>query len=284
MTKLLIDRLKEYRTGLSPEQCPSFDASFPEVQKWIAFNQGRKNVIMNQLSTHYTPKEFNENWRNRGFQDDWIEYWNITDRSVQISGDLALRENPPGDDKRFASMADFYHVFRQIEEQLSSSSEEQAVATSLMQSLKRSIISGGILTSTRISYEPNTLDARIIHGYGAKKIPQHTIEIEAIVPEYMFGVPIKQIYSTPEGLSFLQALFNTEEDGPLIASRLTNFYGCTHEQFQIITPLLFHRNSDITRAGNRKAPCSILKNGDPGVCIWAMPTNCRHKAYGCTSV
>ncbi len=136
-------------------------------------------------------------------QEQWIAYWNnITDG------------------RRFASLADYYQVFRQLTDALrNGSSVEKVSAEQSLASLRKDFQESYLLTSTRISYQPNSLEARLIHGYGASN-HQLTSEKVLQVPEY-WKTPIASVYALNENLIYLQALLNTDESGQTIVERLS---------------------------------------------------------------
>src|SRR3989344_4313205 len=211
MTTDLIKRLEVYRTGLSEEQRFSFDEVFPEI---ITLPQSNSTPL--ELFFDSAPAE-NGEFKT---QNDWIAYWNN------------IR-----DGRRFASLADYYQVFRQLDNALrTGSSAERTAANQSIVSLRKDLREKWLLTSTRIIYQPNSLEARLIHGFGAGN-PQQTSERNLTVPLY-WDTPITEVYPTAEGLAYLRSLLSTDETGPAIAERLSAVSGYQPQNIRVWTPPL----------------------------------------------
>src|SRR3989344_5273161 len=219
MTTDLIKRLEVYRTGLSEEQRFSFDEVFPEI---ITLPQSNSTPL--ELFFDSAPAE-NGEFKT---QNDWIAYWNN------------IR-----DGRRFASLADYYQVFRQLDNALrTGSSAERTAANQSIVSLRKDLREKWLLTSTRIIYQPNSLEARLIHGFGAGN-PQQTSERNLTVP-LCWDTPITEVYSTAEGLAYLRSLLSTDETGPVIAERLSAVSGYQPQNIKMLTPAL-QNNGYLTR-------------------------------------
>lgn len=153
-------------------------------------------------------------------QEQWIAYWN------NIS-----------DGRRFASMADYYQVFKQLTDALQNGSPaEKASAEQSIASLRKDFRESYLLTSTGVIYQPNGLEARLIHGYGASN-PQQASERTLQVPSY-WETLITSVYAVNEGLTYLQALFNTEDSGQAIAERLSAVSSYQPQDIRLWTPPL----------------------------------------------
>ena len=153
-------------------------------------------------------------------QNDWIVYWNsITDG------------------RRFASIADYYQVFRQLSDALKTGSDaEKAAANQSIDSLRKDLRESWLVTSTRIIYQPDSLEARLIHGFGAGNL-QQTSGRDLTVPLY-WNTPITEVYSTAEGLAYLRSLLSTDETGPAIVERLSAVSGYQPQNIRVWTPSL----------------------------------------------
>ena len=153
-------------------------------------------------------------------QNDWIAYWNsITDG------------------RRFASIADYYQVFRQLSDALKTGSDaEKAAANQSIDSLRKDLRESWLVTSTRIIYQPDSLEARLIHGFGAGNL-QQTSGRDLTVPLY-WNTPITEVYSTAEGLAYLRSLLSTDETGPAIVERLSAVSGYQPQNIRVWTPSL----------------------------------------------
>jgi len=161
-------------------------------------------------------------------QNDWIAYWNsITDG------------------RRFASIADYYQVFRQLSDALKTGSDaEKAAANQSIDSLRKDLRESWLVTSTRIIYQPDSLEARLIHGFGAGNL-QQTSGRDLTVPLY-WNTPITEVYSTAEGLAYLRSLLSTDETGPAIVERLSAVSGYQPQNIKMLTPAL-QNNGYLTR-------------------------------------
>src|SRR3989344_2201477 len=161
-------------------------------------------------------------------QNDWIAYWNsITDG------------------RRFASIADYYQVFRQLSDALKTGSDaEKAAANQSIDSLRKDLRESWLVTSTRIIYQPDSLEARLIHGFGAGNL-QQTSGRDLTVPLY-WNTPITEVYSTAEGLAYLRSLLSTDETGPAIVERLSAVSGYQPQNNKMLAPAL-QNNGYLTR-------------------------------------
>ncbi len=215
MNNDLMTRLQQYRIRLSGELAQSFEEQFPEVRP-----QNLQNLSPHTASQILTLDQTSAENNAVKSQEQWIAYWN----------------NIP-DGRRFTSMADYYQVFRQLTDALQTGSPaEKASAEQSIASLRKDFQKSYLLTSTRVIYQPNNLEARLIHGYGAVN-PQQTSEIVLPVPLY-WETPIASVYAAGEGLTYLQALFNTEDSGQAIAERLSIVSGYQPQDIKLWIPPL----------------------------------------------
>ena len=70
-------------------------------------------------------------------------------------------------------------------------------------------INSNFITSTRIIYNPENMEGRIIHYYGSDIIKP--VEKELYIPEYPTRPPLKFVFTTGQDLKFFQALFLTTD-------------------------------------------------------------------------
>jgi len=146
-----------------------------------------------------------DNGRKRT-QDDWFKYWSkIKDGRVM------------------ASMGDLYTSFKLIKKMRESgTAEEQAIAQRYLNSLREDFDWPGkknwLVSSTRLIYSGNSLDARIIHHYQSNK-PELTKEVTLEVPIY-HETNIGDIFNDNKGSVYLQTLLDTEDDAETIISTL----------------------------------------------------------------
>jgi hypothetical protein len=118
----------------------------------------------------------NGEWKD---QDQWIDYFN--------------KEN-----KIMMAMPDIYQVGK-IE------------TDDRIKWLRIGFKNGVLISSTRIEYNPNAIDAKIIHYYGSTFVKP--IEIGVLVSDGSKLVRgLSDFLDTDKGLGFVQALFNTTDD------------------------------------------------------------------------
>ncbi len=212
MNNDLINRLQQYRSRLSEEAGRLFEGQFPEARQ--------QNLSSHTASSILTLDSASAENNAAKSQEQWIAYWN------SIS-----------DGRRFASMADYYQVFKQLTDaRQNGSPAEKASAKESIASLRKDFRENYLFTSTRIIYQPNSLEARLIHGYGANNL-QLTSERVLSVPLYG-GTLIASAYAASEGLTYLQALLNTEDSGQAIAERLSIVSGYQPQDIKVWTPSL----------------------------------------------
>ena len=89
------------------------------------------------------------------------------------------------------------------------------------------------ITSTRESYEPGTLNARIVHDYGI--IVVNPVSREVIVPVYN-KVPLDKVLQDPQGVAYLQAKFDTQDGSDDIARTLADLSKLRLNHITIWTP------------------------------------------------
>jgi len=149
-------------------------------------------------------------------QDGWIEYWNeIKDGRV------------------FASMGDYYQFFKQLKVISEDTADEKAKAESLVAGLREDFDwperNNWLISSTRLIYSADCLDARIIHHYGCEEQ-----EARIKVPVYR-KTPIIQVVSEGEGLTYLQTLLDTKDEGEGIIQILEFVSGKKREEIKVWT-------------------------------------------------
>ena len=90
----------------------------------------------------------------------------------------------------------------------------------------------GLITSTRLIYNPKNLETKIIHDYGSSIIKPKIITIEAPVFE---GVPIAKALEG-KGLIYAQALFCTDDNLTKIVEVLEELSQMGAERIRLWTP------------------------------------------------
>jgi len=119
-------------------------------------------------------------------QDEWIKYWNRNK------------------DKFFPSAADLYKCFKKL-------------GKKDIESLRKDFESSWLMTSTRIFYEKDSLNATITHNFKCKKIKSKSTKL--MIPE-LWNEPISNV-----NLNFLQVLFGTKDSRGQIIKVLEKISG-----------------------------------------------------------
>ncbi|MEK6969597.1 MAG: hypothetical protein AABW48_04170 [Nanoarchaeota archaeon] len=168
--------------------------------------------------------------------NEWFDYWsNITDGRVM------------------ASMGDLYHSFKIIKKMHEQGTEqEHAKAKSLLFSLRDDCDWTGkqnwLISSTRLFYSGTSLDARIIQHYRCPR-PELVKETIVEVPVYR-GTPLKTIVNEQQGLAYLQALFDTEDDAKTILQTLEFVSGKRGDSLVSWTANTTTKDTQYTRASH----------------------------------
>ena len=147
---------------------------------------------------------------NTKTQNQWIEYWN-------------------NDGRRFASAPDLYQVFKQLR-------TKGNEARTMVDSLREDFNKIWIVTSTRLIYQPDNYNAKIIHNYGNKN-SSLVKEVDIKVLEYL-GVLIADKTNDEDCLAYLKALFDTKDDTEEIISVLEYISDKSREKIKLWTPPL----------------------------------------------
>ena len=147
---------------------------------------------------------------DRRTQDEWIEYWNKSDRVM-------------------ASMADYYQYFKQLKG-MNDKDKVKTLLTSLREDFDYQEKGNWLISSTRLVYSKDNLDARIIPHYGCAEQ-----EAKIKVPVYR-RTPVTQVVSEGEGLTYLQTLFGTEDEGEEIIQIFEFVSGKKREEIKVWTP------------------------------------------------
>ena len=135
--------------------------------------------------------------------EKWLVYWNNIN-----------------DGRIFASMADYYLAFKQLNEKSKSGSFiEKQIAQEIIYSLREDFNwskANWLNSSTRIKYV-NQQNARIVHHYGSQSVP--SVEHRIVIPGYPPD-SLANVLDTNEGLRYLQALFGTQDNAQQIKDTL----------------------------------------------------------------
>ena len=154
---------------------------------------------------------------DRRTQDEWIEYWNKSDRVM-------------------ASMADYYQYFKQLKGN-NDEDKVKTLLTSLREDFDHQEKGNWLISSTRLVYSKDNLDARIIPHYGCAEQ-----EAKIKVPVYR-RTPVTQVVSEGEGLTYLQTLFATDDEEEEIIQTLEFVSGKERQEIKVWTPTVGGNNS-----------------------------------------
>ncbi|MFH0797887.1 MAG: hypothetical protein V1906_00590 [Candidatus Woesearchaeota archaeon] len=147
-------------------------------------------------------------------QEEWIGYWN----------DFK-------DGRLFASMKDMYAAFGQIQ-------RNPGQYKNPLASLRDAFDKRWVITSTRINYKANSMQAEIIHHYGSNG---HKDSIQLEIPFYDY-TKIMDVLNSEVGLAYMRALFGTEDDKKDISDTLKFVSGKKEDEIFVWTPDLDGRS------------------------------------------
>ena len=116
---------------------------------------------------------------------------------------------------------------------------------SLIESLRKDLKESWIISSTRIQYEKDSLEAAIIHYFNSTVIAPN--EKKVIIPIYN-GTVLDSILPAEHGLAFLQALFNTDDNAEEIKNTLYRLSGKPSNKTKVWTPDQNSRKNNPERA------------------------------------
>ncbi|MFH1637912.1 MAG: hypothetical protein ABIB71_05795 [Candidatus Woesearchaeota archaeon] len=148
-------------------------------------------------------------------QNDWIAKYN-------------------GAGKRMASVADYYALGK---------SGDEGLLKSVQEDFER-----WVMTSTRILYSKESLDAEIVDYYGSTVV--EPVKRNILIPDYSGWKLVKDVINTDEGLRFFQGLFLTEDDGEAIMDALAILGNKNKDKLKVWTPSQASRNSVPVRAAS----------------------------------
>lgn len=103
----------------------------------------------------------------------------------------------------------------------------------LIASLRQVFDERWLVTSTRETYEPDTLNARIIHDYGSRFA--QPVSTNVLVPVYS-GKPLDHVLQDNEGVAYLHAKLGTQDKPDAIEKTLVDLSGKTPDLIRIWTP------------------------------------------------
>ena len=103
----------------------------------------------------------------------------------------------------------------------------------LLKSLQKDFTERYVMSSTRIIYEPASLESKIIHYHGSSII---TPEEKTIIIPYYNGELIENVLNSREGIAYLQSLFSTNDGIEAITSALEKLSAYPRAKIKIWTP------------------------------------------------
>ena len=169
--------------------------------------------------------EDNGNKRN---QNEWFKYWSKID-----------------DGRVMASMGDLYLVFKQLKIDVENDDEN---AKSLLISLRNDFDWPGqknwLISSTKLQYDPSNTNVKIIHHYDCS---DKSLIKEKTVPVYR-DTPIIQVVNDEQGIEYLQAYFDTDDDGETIIETLEFIGNKNRSDIRVWTATQESKISNPTRA------------------------------------
>lgn len=127
-----------------------------------------------------------------------------------------------------ASMSDIYQAGK---------SNNQALLDSLRKDFRESVI----VTSTLVKYVGHRQEATIIHNYESKLI--QSVEYKLVIPVYSLTL-LTDVLDTNEGLKYLQALFNTNDNASQIKDTLQKLSDCPINKINAWTAPLSDRPTE----------------------------------------
>ncbi|MBI1969564.1 hypothetical protein HYS48_02620 [Candidatus Woesearchaeota archaeon] len=163
----------------------------------------------------------------KGALDEVVAY----DGATTTQRDWSLWYNRK--DRIMAAAQDFYKVGKDGGEKL-------------LESLQKDFRDEWVVTSTEIQYQFPSLEATVTHYFDSRVIQPMFMQ-GVVVPVYTY-IPIEEVVKTEEGLRYLQALFQTKDDGETIITALERLSGEKRARIKIITPLQHNREYYQNRA------------------------------------
>lgn len=135
--------------------------------------------------------------------------------------------------KVMASLADYYDAGK---------SGDEALITNLRNDFSESWIVG----SDRIVYNSESLDAKITRYFDSKFVKP--VEVPVFIPDYSSGPTLDDVLATTQGLNYVQALFNTNDDAKTIKKTLSDLSGKPSGNTRVWTPDQASRKNNPNRA------------------------------------
>jgi hypothetical protein len=157
--------------------------------------------------------ELPEDSRTYKTADDWTKYW---------------KEDKTG--RVMASAADYYNLFKQLKQDLKKGPAKKIRAESMIEILRSEFKEQTIRVNTKLKDYKNV--ESVIHHYECNR-PELIKEKYVEIPYYN-GAKLAEVLDTPEGLQFIHAYFNTEDD-PKTIMQVMKFISVTEERNILIS-------------------------------------------------
>ncbi len=175
-----------------------------------------------------------------------VQYLN----SLPVSSNgLVSIDSLPALDGRRLTQKDWIAYFNEQKRQMISAPDVYRAVSApkeVLDSLRKDFNDNWEVTSTRNSYNPNDLGAKITHNFGSTIVKPTVIELK-VVPRYE-GTRLTEALKSKETVAYLQALFNTKDSDKKIAETLEHLSQMNPEKIALWTPDQSSRKSYPERA------------------------------------
>lgn len=158
-------------------------------------------------------------------------------------------DSEPADGGKYRTQQDWIAFFNEQKKPMVSAPDIYRVGKGgqekLVESLREDFDKRWETTSTRISYSPDTLNAKVIHNYGSTVVQPH--EKQLIVPVYT-DTTLDSVLGISQGVKYLRTLFDTNDNDKSIAQALTALSGKNVRDIYVWTPTQESRAQKTERA------------------------------------
>ena len=134
--------------------------------------------------------------------------------------------------RAYKSQTEWIEFFNKEKKAMISAPDVYKAPDFILRNLRGEPIKYWLVTSTRICYNPNDLEARIIHDFRSTVVKP--LDKSVVVPVYSYELIEKVVKG--EGLKFLQVLFGTEDDASKLIKRLETINKREAKEIKVCTP------------------------------------------------
>lgn len=138
----------------------------------------------------------------------------------------------PADNGEYRIQSDWIDFFNKEGKAMISAPDVYRAPDSILPDLIKDFNEHWLITGTRVIYNKGDLGARIIHNFGSTVV--NPIGSSLIVPEYL-NEQVEKV-AKGEGLTYLQTLFQTEDNAYNLIGRLERISGKEAKEIRISTP------------------------------------------------